>query len=147
MRYTFKTYQHKDGNRRYRYYKIIYGKSGGLEEKAKKKALRNVNIIFCVCAPCVCATELLNGIKLGKNPFTNLQVVADKKSEQLSRLLRSDGRLEFESQQLWTWQKERDHCRSWAQRRGWDKDTCRVESITLKRQIERWLKLEKMKGV
>lgn len=55
MRYTFKTYQHKDGNRRYRYYKIIYGKSGGLEEKAKKKALRNVNIIFCVCAPaCMC---------------------------------------------------------------------------------------------
>lgn len=57
-----------------------------------------MSISFFACAHLrVCATELLNGIKLGKNPFTNLQVVADKKSEQLSRLLRSDGRLEFES--------------------------------------------------
>lgn len=68
-----------------------------LKRKLRRKPW-GMSISFFACAHLrVCATELLNGIKLGKNPFTNLQVVADKKSEQLSRLLRSDGRLEFES--------------------------------------------------
>lgn len=69
-----------------------------LKRRLRRKSLEEWQYHFFACAHMrVCATELLSGIKLGKNPFANLQVIADKKSEQLNSLLRSDGRLEFES--------------------------------------------------